>query len=404
MKRFRPTIRFRLTLIYGALFLAAGVGLLALNYTLVRQALPERVEARRSPFLEEIGLIVEERRFGPGAGPFPIEFLETADGRTLPDIFAAFEEDVQEEALDQLVTQSAIALALTGGAAVLLGWVVAGRALQPVHRITETARSASQSNLQARVDLDGPPDEMKELADTFDQMLARLETAFESQRRFAAQASHELRTPISVIRAEADVALAAEDATERERALALAVRAEADRSEALIDGLLALSRSESTLHDTDVLDLAELAGDVVGDLVPLADEHGVVVDLKLATAPVAGDRVLLERLISNLVTNAILHGGPDREGRRWIGLHVESVDNFAMVSVANSGPDLQGDDLESLFDPFQRRNGHNGRDRRGVGLGLAIVRAVARTHGGSVTLRSRVEGGLDVTVAIPLNR
>ena len=312
MKRFRPTVRLRLTLLYGSLFLLAGVALLALNYTLVRQALPERSEARRSPLLEEIGLIFEARRTGPDAGPFPIEIFETVDGRQLPEIFAAFEEDVQEETLDQLVTQSVVTLVATGGAAVLLGWIVAGRVMQPVHQITETARSASQSNLRARVDLEGPSDELKDLADTFDAMLSRLETAFESQRRFAAQASHELRTPISVIRAEADVALVAEDATEREVALARAVQAEADRSEALIDGLLALARSESTLHEMEPLDLAELAGDVVGQLVPLADENGVEIDLALDAAPVVGDRVLLERLVSNLVTK---RDRPQRAGQ-----------------------------------------------------------------------------------------
>ncbi len=252
-----------------------------------------------------------------------------------------------------------------------------------------------------RVGLEGPSDELKDLADTFDGMLARLETAFESQRRFAAQASHELRTPISVIRAEADVALAADDVTERERALAEAVRAEADRSEALIDGLLVLARSESTLHETEPVDLAELVGNVVGELVPLADEHGVDIDLALSEAQVVGDRVLLERLVTNLVSNAILHSEVANGGRRWMRVTVSSQAGQAVLAVANSGPDLQGEDLVQFFEPFQRRNGHAGSDRRGVGLGLTIVRSVAETHGGSVSIEPLNGGGLDVIVQIP---
>lgn len=401
MSRFQPTIRLRLTLLYGLLFLVAGIVLLFVNYTLVRQSLPESVEARRSPFVEEIRILIEEQQLSGERPRFPIEIFESGSVRSVPDVFADFEADLREETLDQLVTQSVVALLVTGGVAILLGWLIAGHALQPVHQITATARSASQSNLRARVGLDGPSDELKDLADTFDGMLARLETAFESQRRFAAQASHELRTPISVIRAEADVALAAEDATERERAFATAVRAEADRSEALIDGLLALARSESTLLETETIDLAELAGDVVGELVPLADEHGVEVDLRLDEARVAGDRVLLERLLSNLVTNAIVYGEAAEDGRRWMTVVVGARDSNAVLSVANSGPLLGDEDLRQYFEPFVRRNGHNGRDRRGVGLGLTIVRSVAETHGGSVSIRARTDGGVNVAVTLP---
>ena len=402
MSGFRPTIRLRLTLLYGSLFLVAGVVLLLVNYTLVRQSLPADVEARRSPFVEELRVLLEERQVSSGGGSFPVELFETGGMHSVPDVFAAFEEDVREETLDQLLTQSIVALAATGGVAILLGWLVAGHALQPVHQITATARSASQSNLRARVGLEGPSDELKDLADTFDGMLARLETAFESQRRFAAQASHELRTPIAVIRAEADVALAADDATERERRLASAVRAEVDRSEALIDGLLALARSESTLHETEPVDLAELVGDVIGESIELADEHGVEVELTLDDATVLGDRVLLERLVSNLVTNAILHSEVPENARRWMHLSVGMHGSHAVLLVSNSGPGLSSEEASQFFEPFQRRDGHNGRDRRGVGLGLAIVRAVAETHGGSVTIEPIPDGGLNVTLMLPV--
>ena len=401
MSEFRPTIRLRLTLLYGSLFLVAGTVLLLVNYTLVRQSLPDNVEARRSPFVEELRVLMEERQVSSGGGQIPFDIFEAGGTGSVPDVFAAFEEDVREETLDQLLTQSIVALAATGGVAVLLGWLVAGHALQPVHRITATARSASQSNLRARVGLEGPSDELKDLADTFDGMLARLETAFESQRRFAAQASHELRTPVAVIRAEADVALASDDATARERALATAVRAEADRSEALIDGLLALARSESTLYETAQVDLAELAGDVVGDAVPLANEHAVEIELELDSATVIGDRVLLERMISNLVTNAILHNEAPENERRWMRLTVGTRGPHAELSVSNSGARMSAEEVAQFVEPFQRRNGHNGRDRRGVGLGLTIVRSVAETHGGSVAIEPRSGNGLTVTVTLP---
>ncbi len=404
MNRFRPTIRLRLTLLYGSLFLVAGVVLLLVNYTLVRQSLPDSVEARRSPFIEEIRIMVDQQQARGGRSPVPIELFENSDARSLPDVFAAFERDLRQETLDQLVTQSVVALLVTGAIAIVLGWAVAGRVLQPVHQITATARNASQSNLRSRVDLDGPADELKDLADTFDGMLARLETAFESQRRFAAQASHELRTPISVIRAEADVALAADDVTDRERVLAEAVRAEVDRSEALIDGLLVLARSESTLHETETVDLAELVGNVVGELVSLADEHSVEIDLALSEASVVGDRVLLERLVSNLVTNAIIHSENVNGERRWMRVTVGSQGSQTVLSVENSGPDLQDEDLAQFFEPFQRRYGHAGSDRRGVGLGLTIVRSVAETHGGSVACNGLPGGGLDVRAMLPTVR
>ena len=403
MTRFRPTIRLRLTLLYGAMFLVAGVVLLTVNYTLVRQSLPEPAERERNPFLEGLFLLEAEESLTE-TDRFPIEIFETPDGRPLRQFFADFESDVQDNTLDELVTQSVVALTITGGAAVFLGWLVAGRTLRPVHQITATARSATQSNLQTRVGLDGPKDELKELADTFDDMLARLETAFESQRRFAANASHELRTPLSVIRAETDVALGEPDVTERERSLALRIREAADRSEALIDGLLTLARSESRVRDVSPVDLAALAGDVAGELVPLADEHGVKVHLQLDDATVNGDNVLLERLILNLATNAIVHNRPEPEGGRWMRLRVYEEEQNAVLIVANSGPRISGEEVEWIVEPFQRREGHNGSDRHGAGLGLAIVRAIARTHGGTLILRPRPAGGLDVMVTLPAAR
>ena len=291
-----------------------------------------------------------------------------------------------------------LALLVTSVGALALGWVVAGRVLRPIQSITAHARHASEATLGERIGLRGPPDELKELADTIDGMLDRLQAAFEAQRHFAAQASHELRTPLAIIRAEADVALAAPDVTERERRLAESTLMAADRSERLVDGLLALARSESTLRDDARLDLADLVGDVVGEQVRAADAAAVTLDLALASAAVAGDRALLERLVGNLVENAIRYNRPGG----WIRVEVDSTDGAATLRVANSGPVVPPDVVATLFAPFQRGPA-NGRNRpTGFGLGLAIVRAVAAVHGGNVTATAQGEGGLAVTVRLPL--
>jgi signal transduction histidine kinase len=231
----RTTIRLRLTLLYGALFIMASFLLLALTYGLLVRALPPLDPADTDE----------------------IEFESGPQGSIAEQIIEA-RIDERAGALAEVITQSLVALVLTSAGAIVLGWVMAGRALRPMRQITAHARRASEATLGERIGLRGPPDELKELADTIDAMLGRLEAAFAAQRRFAAQASHELRTPLAVIRAEADVALAAPDATERERRLGEAVRAAADRSERLVDGLLALARSESTLRDSAQFDLAEL--------------------------------------------------------------------------------------------------------------------------------------------------
>lgn len=373
--RMRPTVRLRLALLFGGLFLVASVLLLALTYGLLNRAL------------------------APEDAPDPdnVEVQSGDQDSSGEDIFEARSEE-RAEALREVLNQSIVALLLTSGGALLLGWVMAGRVLRPIRKITTHARRASEATLSERIGLRGPPDELKELADTIDAMLARLEKAFAAQRQFSAQASHELRTPITIIRAEADVALAAPDATPRERRLAEAVRGAADRSERLVDGLLALARSESTLRDDTPIDLAELVGDVVGDQARAADAARISVALALEAAPVVGDRMLLNRLVGNLVENAIQH---NRSGG-WMRVSVITAGHAAELTVSNSGAVLGADTVETLFEPF-RRGILNRRDRSGgFGLGLAIVRSVAAAHGGSVGVNARVEGGLVVTVRLPI--
>jgi signal transduction histidine kinase len=292
--------------------------------------------------------------------------------------------------------QAAIALLVTSSGALLLGWVVAGRVLSPVREITLHARHASEETLDERINLQGPPDELKELADTIDSMLDRLQAAFDSQRRFSAEASHELRTPLAIIRAEVDVALAAPNVTERERQLGTSIRTAADRAERLIDGLLALARSDSTLRDRDRVDLAELVGNVVGEQARAADAAGVELDLALDAAEVDGDRALLWRLIGNLVENAIRY---NRRGGT-VQVSIGTSGDSALLTVANSGPVIPPEQVEELFQPFQRGNGAR-RARGSVGLGLAIVRSVAAAHDGEVAAAANPNGGLTVTVRIP---
>jgi signal transduction histidine kinase len=251
----------------------------------------------------------------------------------------------------------------------------------------------SERNLDQRIAFDGPADELKELADTLDAMLARLDGAFQAQRRFAADVSHEIRTPLSIIKAEAEVTLGDGLSTERERRLARSVLEAADRAEALVASLLALGRSESTMLSHQVVDLAELAGDVVGERVEAANAAKVQLELDLGTALVEGDPYLLERLLANLVDNGITHNLDDGG---WLRVSVDTRTSVVVVRVENSGPLLSDDDVDRITEPFHRLSD----DRPGFGLGMAIVRSVVAAHDGFVKLRAGPQGGLSVTVEL----
>lgn len=425
MRRIRPTVRLRLTLLYGSLFLVAGVLLLTLMYALLSNALqPQRRDDDRGGGGGPQGQVVfdgtpdaGDGRFddgprdgdtggagfvfdgtpGTGAG-FAIDGTpEAGDSRTVQEQIDAARQEERDSALRQVKVQAGIALAVATLVALLLGWVLAGRVLQPLRAITGHAREASEATLSSRIALQGPPDELKELADTIDGMLERLESAFDAQRRFAAQASHELRTPLAIIRAEADVVLANEDVSEREARFGGAVRAAADRSERLVDGLLALARSESTLRDNAEIDLAELVGDIVGEHARSADLAGVELDLELDAAQVSGDQTLLGRMVGNLIENAIRYNAPGG----WVRVFAGTESGDFVVRVANSGPVVDPSAVVELFEPFRRGTTHRGEQPGGHGLGLAIVKSVAAVHGGRVEATARPEGGLIVDVVLP---
>ena len=398
--KFQPTIRLRLTLIYGGLFLAAGAVLLTLNYALVRRG----IERQSGP----IGVTVDGPMSGTatflpeipgtaGTAQFvrPAPRLVTSDGRPIEDVLLAYQAAVSDTALHELVVQSIVALGLMALASVGLGWVVAGRALAPLTRVTATARKLSQDNLHERLALGGPNDELKELADTFDAMLARLEAAFESQRRFVANVSHELRTPLAIQRTLVDVALADPDTSPADlRVMATALRDAVDRSERLIDGLLILARSEQGHVPREPVDLMAAAALALDQSAAEIGAGGLRVERALGPATVVGSRVLVERLVGNLVQNAVRHnvaGG-------WV--RVETTAG-GRVRVVNSGPVVAADQVDDLFEPFRRLSPDRVDSARGVGLGLSIVRSVTRAHGGEVHARARSEGGLDVAVSLP---
>jgi signal transduction histidine kinase len=397
----RSTIRLRLALSYSLLFLLTGGALLAVAHTMVRTSLVEEEGTTERRVVESYGYLPEyvEAFYGQPL-PTPEELAgqpTNSERLTVGEVILGVQQEIRQAALDRLIFGTSVALVGLVLAAMLFGWLMAGRVLAPVQRLTTTARRISESSLHERIALEGPKDELRELADTLDEMISRLEKAFHSQRRFAADVSHELRTPVAIIRAEADVALGEPSATTRERALAGRVRDAADRCERLIDSLLALSRGESTLQAHDRVDLAELAGDVLGARTSAADKAGVAMDLDLQTAEVQGDRWLLERLVANLVDNGIAYNTTDG----WLHVSVQRQNGHSVVRVANSGPPLTSEAAARLFEPFHRGEAREVGAPAGFGLGLTIVRAVTHAHGGEVALQAREGGGLEVTVELP---
>ena len=381
----RLTVRLRLTLLYGSLFLIAGALLLAVNYALLKRSVPAPSDV---PFPTRV-LVTREGMVGPA--PVPAE-PATIEGTPVEDVIRDYRVRVREETLQRQLTQSVLALGVMGVGSVGLGWLMAGRVLRPLHEITATARRLSEENLHERIRMDGPQDELKELADTFDAMLGRLDAAFESQRRFVADASHELRTPLAIIRTEVDVALRDPDATPAQlRAMGETVRTATERTERLLDSLLTLARSNQGAEVREAVDLAAEASVAVA-----AAGLSSPARLDLQPALVTGDPVLLGRLVGNLVENAVRHGSRD------ISMSTRTDGGWVVLRVENDGAVIPPEVVPGLFEPFRRYGAaeRTGSDR-GVGLGLAIVRSVAKAHGGSVSAAARAGGGLVVEVRLP---
>ncbi len=298
--------------------------------------------------------------------------------------------------LSQLAWKYVLALV---GATLLasgLGWLAARRLLAPIADITRAARHASEDRLNERIALEGPDDELRELADTFDAMLDRFQESIEAQRRFIANASHELRSPLTAIRTEADVTLADPDATIAElRRMGERVLEGADELDELLAALMVLARSQRGLLTSTALDLSDVAALAVGDLKRSADVAGVTIEVEAEPTPVVGDPALLRRLVANLVDNAIRY---NREGGSvWVKVESGPRGDAAVVRVTNTGLRVPTDDVDRLLQPFERL----GRHGTGSGLGLSIVQAVTEAHAGAVKLCARDGGGLEVTVTLP---
>jgi signal transduction histidine kinase len=374
------TIRLRLTALYGTVFLITGAALLTVGYLFVRSNLHTHHSLRAE--LQRLGIRPVRGEYG-----FP-------PGSPTGQLIHTVENQILSGALHRLVIEYAVALIVVTAISVVTGWLLAGRALAPLREITATARRVSSENLGERIALRGPDDELKELADTFDGMLTRLDGAFASQRHFVANASHELRTPLAIMRTEVDVALADPDASTAElRDMGEAIRDTVDRCERLIASLLLLARSEAAAGHDEPVDIAALAADCITDLRARAQEAQVQLRDDLEPAWTSGDPGLLERLIANLLDNGIHHNEPGG----YLIVKTRRVGDQVELVVANGGPVIAPERVRELAEPFRRLD----RSVRGFGLGLSIVRSIAAAHHGTAVLIAPDTGGLEVRVALP---
>jgi len=383
-------MRARLAVFYSIAFLLAGVVLLALTYTLAAAVLlPKATPPTKA-------LTAQEQALLPLCKPLPTSPSLLAKCNHLIDIVGGGPK-ARGDALAALRIASAIGLGILAIAAAGLGWLVSGRALRPVRSITEAARRASELRLGQRLALTGPDDELKELADTFDVMLERLDAAFTSQKRFVANAAHELRTPLTAMRTAIEVTLSKPTRTpEQLEAMAARVKRSVERAEATVEALLTLATSELGPAAHEPVDLATATEDALDATHAAIDQRQIKVDAALEPAPARGDRVLLERMIANLVENAVRH---NNQGG-WIGIRTVQQEDSAVFEIANTGASVSAERIPALFEPFARAEQRlNSSD--GVGLGLSIANAIARAHNATIAAHPRPGGGLEMSVTLP---
>ena len=371
-----PTVRLRLTGIYAAIFGVCGLILVVATYVLTANW-----DHLVATTWMDIGTSANT---GARLSSEPVQ------------IATAY---VRADTLTQLIVSEAIAFVVMLAIAIVLSWLASGRVLKPLRSMTATARRLSEQNLEQRIALEGPRDELRDLADTIDSMLDRLATAFEAQRLFVANASHELRTPLTRERALVDVTLADSKASLRSlRSMGERVRAAVDEQERLIDGLLALARGERGVERREKVDLAELAEHALAQVKELTGHvEAVSIEQDLHPATVVADPELLERVAVNLLDNALTHNCD--------GGHVQVVtrtdEDFAVLQVGNSGPFIPKESVPMLFEPFRRLGQDRTGRHRGHGLGLSIVASLVAAHGGTVEALPRDTGGMDVYVRLP---
>jgi signal transduction histidine kinase len=388
----RSTVRVRLTVLYAGAFFLAGAALVTVMYFVLQAALDRQVTAR-------VGIaehLPESTTTAPGS---------TQDAHKAQEALRAQFQQDRDDTLNTMLIASLIGLGGVGLIAGGFGWLLAGRALHPLQQVTATARRVADRSLHERIALDGPDDEIKDLADTFDAMLERLDRSFDSQRRFVANASHELRTPLTINRALIEVALDKPQTNEPLRQLGATLLAVNQRNERLIDGLLTLASSEQRITDPTPVDLADIARHITTESRPAAHTAGVDIHVDLQRAPVTGDPVLLERLTQNLLDNAIRYNLPEHGE---ITVSTDTADDNAHLTVENTGPAIPPYEVPRLFEPFRRlatterlADSTQASTSRGAGLGLSIVRSVANAHGGDVHASPRADGGLTVQIRLP---
>ena len=366
------TVRLRLTLLYGGLFFISGLALVAITYLIFRRA-------------SGINVIVPNG---------PTHRASAQDAAT--ELRSAEVIRHSTDALHHGLVRSVIVLAIMTLVSIALGWLIAGRVLRPLRAMTATTRQISERNLNERLALAGPRDELKELADTIDGLLARLQSHVAGQQRFAANASHELRTPLAVTQTLLDVA--GNDPSREDGELVERLRAVNTRAIELTEALLLLSRADRGTFARERVDLSLVSEEAVETLLPLAEERGVSIETTLATSPAMGSRALLLQLSTNLVHNAIVHNLPEH-GTAWVSASARP--DAVELTVESTGEVLAPETLATLAEPFRRRDERIRAERAGVGLGLAIVDRIAHAHDGTLALAPRAGGGLRVTVRIP---
>jgi signal transduction histidine kinase len=443
----RRTVRLRLTLLYGALFLASGAALLAITYFFVDASTANAFivhnkngttiagyqvgaqppigtgpvstiniqhntsghgPARLNTALSQSSGTHARGKGAGGSGSGAVATGAGAPGKgtrlTKKQLdeqtheFLALAYAYNDRERRQLLIESGIALAIMAVVSILLGWLVAGRVLRPLRTITAATRDISASNLHERLAFDGPDDELKELGDTIDGLLERLDASFRSQRQFVANASHELRTPLARQRTLAQVALSDPDAdADSLRAAHERILASGEQQEQLIDALLTLSRVQAGAVGSQPVDLAPVVRDLISARMAEAEARQVRVIPTLAAAPLQGDNRLVERLAANLIDNALRHNVPGG----MVVVQTGTRAGHGWLSVSNDGPEVAADQIERLYEPFERLGAERTHAGEGFGLGLCIVRAVAIAHGASLTTEARPHGGLHIEVRFP---
>jgi signal transduction histidine kinase len=424
----RLTLRLRLTLLYAACFLMAGAAVLGITYGLVAHDTGKQQAQYFVRGVKIAGLSGNLAIAGlEGAAPPPgARLTVTKSGkvsavtptqarvilnRQLSAIRSSAQQRVdvvtrranvalslqRASSLNSLLTWSWIALGLMALVSSGLGWLVAGRALAPMRTMNARARMITAESLHERLGIEDRDDELGELASAFDELLGRLERAFDSQRRFVANASHELRTPLTLERTLVEVGLADPEASvESLRRVCERVLASTEQQERLIEALLTLARSQGGIELGSRVDLADIAGDLL--LTREARLSGIVVRAELEPAVLVGDEALIERLVANLIDNATLHNDAQDP---WIRVRTGDLDGQPAILIANSGPRIPAAKVQELFEPFHRLDPDRTSASDGLGLGLSIVQAIANAHRATVVTRTLAEGGLEIELRFP---